>query len=165
LRRRRNGALSVCMMIETVEALELADRIAKVPGVDTPTRPPRPCAVAGHPGDAAHPEARRRRVPQRINGRQRVREGFHAVRVINDVARRDAHAGRSQRRADSPHVMIRVAILTTGSVSRAQAPTGRRLEARLEFLNRCSRRKTQRRPCAVRHHPRHARTRTPFRNR
>ena len=86
-----NGAVSVCMMIESVAGLEAADRIAKLPGVDYVSFGLLDLAQSlGHPGDAAHPDVRRAVVEcsQRIHAvGKRVREDFMRFAWINDVMR------------------------------------------------------------------------------
>jgi len=86
-----NGALSVCMMIETVEALRLADQIARVPGVDYLNFGLLDLAQSlGHPGEATHPEVKRAVADckRRINDAgKRVREDFMRFAWINDVLR------------------------------------------------------------------------------
>jgi 4-hydroxy-2-oxoheptanedioate aldolase len=91
-----NAALSVCMMIETKAALELADRIAQVPGVDYLSFGLLDLAQSlGHPGEASHPEVRRAVADctGRINRAGKpVREDFMQFAWINDMLRAGARA-------------------------------------------------------------------------
>jgi len=86
-----NGALSVCMMIESTTGLELADRIAQVPGVDYLSFGLLDLAQSlGHPGDAAHPAVQQAVVDctRRIQATgRRVREDFMRFAWVNDVLR------------------------------------------------------------------------------
>jgi 2-keto-3-deoxy-L-rhamnonate aldolase RhmA len=86
-----NGALSVCMMIETTAALQVADRIARVPGVDYVSFGLLDLAQSlGHPGDATRPEVRRAvsDCTERIHqAGKRVREDFMKFAWINDILR------------------------------------------------------------------------------
>jgi 4-hydroxy-2-oxoheptanedioate aldolase len=86
-----NGAVSVCMMIESKAGLELADRIARQPGVDYLSFGLLDLAQSlGHPGDSAHPAVRRAvaECTARINqAGKRVREDFMRYAWINDVLR------------------------------------------------------------------------------
>jgi 4-hydroxy-2-oxoheptanedioate aldolase len=86
-----NGAVSVCMMIETIEALNAADRIAQVPGVDYLSFGLLDLAQSlGHPGESAHPDVTRAVADctQRVNRvNKRVREQFMKYAWANDVLR------------------------------------------------------------------------------
>ncbi|MEO8136294.1 MAG: aldolase/citrate lyase family protein [Betaproteobacteria bacterium] len=86
-----NGAVSVCMMIESTAGLALADQIAQVPGVDYLSFGLLDLAQSlGHPGDSAHPAVRQAVVDctARINkAGKRVREDFMRFAWINDVLR------------------------------------------------------------------------------
>ena len=86
-----NRAVSVCMMIETRDALAAADRIAQVPGVDYLSFGLLDLAQSlGHPGQGAHPDVARAvaECTQRINqAGKRVREQFMHYAWINDVLR------------------------------------------------------------------------------
>jgi 2-keto-3-deoxy-L-rhamnonate aldolase RhmA len=86
-----NGAVSVCMMIETVAALNAADAIAQVPGVDYLSFGLLDLAQSlGHPGEGAHPDVSRAVAgcTQRVNkAGKRVREQFMRYAWINDVLR------------------------------------------------------------------------------
>jgi 4-hydroxy-2-oxoheptanedioate aldolase len=86
-----NGAVSVCMMIETVAALNAADAIAQVPGVDYLSFGLLDLAQSlGHPGEGAHDEVRQAVADctQRVNkAGKRVREQFMKYAWINDVLR------------------------------------------------------------------------------
>jgi 4-hydroxy-2-oxoheptanedioate aldolase len=86
-----NGAVSVCMMIETVAALNAADAIAQVPGVDYLSFGLLDLAQSlGHPGEGAHPDVAQAVVDctQRVNkAGKRVREQFMRYAWINDVLR------------------------------------------------------------------------------
>ena len=86
-----NGALSVCMMIESSAGLALADQIAKVPGVDYLSFGMLDLAQSlGHPGNSAHPAVQRAvsDCTARINqAGKRVREDFMRFAWVNDVLR------------------------------------------------------------------------------
>ena len=86
-----NGAVSVCMMIETVAALNAADAIAQVPGVDYLSFGLLDLAQSlGHPGEGAHPDVQRAVADctQRVNNvNKRVREQFMKYAWVNDVLR------------------------------------------------------------------------------
>jgi len=86
-----NGAVSVCMMIESAEGLALADQIARVPGVDYLSFGLLDLAQSlGHPGDSAHPVVRKAVADctARINqAGKRVREDFMRFAWVNDVLR------------------------------------------------------------------------------
>jgi 2-keto-3-deoxy-L-rhamnonate aldolase RhmA len=86
-----NGAVSVCMMIETVAALRAADAIAQVPGVDYLSFGLLDLAQSlGHPGEGAHPDVRQAVADctQRVNkAGKRVREQFMKYAWVNDVLR------------------------------------------------------------------------------
>jgi len=86
-----NDALSVCMMVETIAALELAGEIARVPGVDYLSFGLLDLAQSlGHPGQATHPDVRQ--AVADCSGRirkagKRVREDFMQFAWVNDVLR------------------------------------------------------------------------------
>jgi 2-keto-3-deoxy-L-rhamnonate aldolase RhmA len=86
-----NGAVSVCMMIESTAGLELADRIAHLPGVDYLSFGMLDLAQSlGHPGNSAHPVVTQAVADctARINrAGKRVREDFMRFAWINDVLR------------------------------------------------------------------------------
>jgi len=86
-----NDALSVCMMVETTEALRLAGEIAQVPGVDYLNFGLLDLAQSlGHPGQATHPEVREAvaQCTARIHqAGKRVREDFMKFAWVNDVLR------------------------------------------------------------------------------
>lgn len=86
-----NGALSVCMMIESTTGLALADRIAQVPGVDYLSFGLLDLAQSlGHPGESSHPAVRQAVVEcsARIHKvGKRVREDFMRFAWVNDVLR------------------------------------------------------------------------------
>jgi 4-hydroxy-2-oxoheptanedioate aldolase len=86
-----NGAVSVCMMIESTAGLAAADRIAQLPGVDYLSFGMLDLAQSlGQPGNAAHPEVKRAvgDCIQRIHGAgKRVREDFMRFAWVNDVLR------------------------------------------------------------------------------
>jgi len=86
-----NGATSVCMMIESTAGLELADRIAQVPGVDYLSFGLLDLAQSlGHPGNSSHPAVKQAvtECTARINKvGKRVREDFMRFAWINDVLR------------------------------------------------------------------------------
>ena len=86
-----NGAVSVCMMIESKAGLELADRIARQPGVDYLSFGLLDLAQSlGRPGEGAHPDVRQAVADctQRVNkAGKRVREQFMKYAWINDVLR------------------------------------------------------------------------------
>jgi 2-keto-3-deoxy-L-rhamnonate aldolase RhmA len=86
-----NGALSVCMMIESTTGLKLADQIAKVPGVDYLSFGLLDLAQSlGHPGESAHPAVKQAVADctQRIHAAgRRVREDFMRFAWVNDVLR------------------------------------------------------------------------------
>jgi len=104
-----NGAVSVCMMVETTAALRLADEIARVPGVDYLSFGLLDLAQSlGHPGEAQHPEVRQAvaQCTERIHhAGKRVREDFMKFAWINDVLRAgvrtllDAKAGAAAHSA------------------------------------------------------------------
>ena len=91
-----NEALSVCMMIETTAALQVADRIARVHGVDYLSFGLLDLAQSlGHPGQATHPEVKAAvgECTRRINkAGKRVREDFMKFAWINDVLRAGTRA-------------------------------------------------------------------------
>jgi 4-hydroxy-2-oxoheptanedioate aldolase len=86
-----NGAVSVCMMIESARGLELAHRIAQVPGVDYLSFGMLDLAQSlGHPGNSAHADVRHAvaECTGRINAAgRRVREDFMRFAWVNDVLR------------------------------------------------------------------------------
>ena len=86
-----NGALSVCMMIESTIGLTLADRIAEVPGVDYLSFGLLDLAQSlGHPGESSHPDVRQAVADcsARIHKvGKRVREDFMRFAWVNDVLR------------------------------------------------------------------------------
>jgi 2-keto-3-deoxy-L-rhamnonate aldolase RhmA len=86
-----NGALSLCMMIESAQGLELAHDIARLPGVDYLSFGLLDLAQSlGHAGESAHPNVRREVVActERIHAAgKRVREDFMRFAWINDVLR------------------------------------------------------------------------------
>ena len=86
-----NGAISVCMMVETAAALEAAGDIAQVPGVDYLSFGLLDRAQSlGHPGEGAHPEVKQAvsECTARINAAgKRVREQFMHYAWVNDVLR------------------------------------------------------------------------------
>jgi len=86
-----NQAISVCMMIETTAALNAADRIAQVPGVDYLSYGLLDLAQSlGHPGEGGHAEVKQAvaACTQRINeAGKRVREQFMKFAWVNDVLR------------------------------------------------------------------------------
>jgi len=86
-----NGALSVCMMIESTTGLQLADHIATIPGVDYLSFGLLDLAQSlGHPGEATHPDVKRAVADctLRINkAGKRVREEFMRFAWVNDVLR------------------------------------------------------------------------------
>jgi 4-hydroxy-2-oxoheptanedioate aldolase len=86
-----NGAISVCMMIESEAGLALADRIAKVPGVDYLSFGMLDLAQSlGHPGNSSHPSVKQAVADctARINqAGKRVREDFMRFAWVNDVLR------------------------------------------------------------------------------
>jgi 2-keto-3-deoxy-L-rhamnonate aldolase RhmA len=86
-----NGAISVCMMIETTAALAAADKIAQVPGVDYLSFGLLDLAQSlGHPGNSSHPDVKREVADctERINkAGKRVREQFMKFAWVNDVLR------------------------------------------------------------------------------
>ena len=86
-----NGAISVCMMVETTAALDAAHQIAQVPGVDYLSYGLLDLAQSlGHPGEGAHPDVTRAVADctERINGAgKRVREQFMRFAWVNDVLR------------------------------------------------------------------------------
>jgi 2-keto-3-deoxy-L-rhamnonate aldolase RhmA len=102
-----NEALSVCMMIESTKALELADTIAQVPGVDYLSFGLLDLAQSlGHPGQAAHPDVKRAVADctQRINNAgKRVREDFMRFAWINDVLRAGIRSLLDGERAAAAH--------------------------------------------------------------
>jgi len=86
-----NGALSVCMMIESSAGLALAHEIAQVPGVDYLSFGLLDLAQSlGHPGNSAHPSVQSAvadctaRIHQ---AGKRVREDFMRFAWVNDVLR------------------------------------------------------------------------------
>ena len=91
-----NGALSVCMMIESTAGLAAADRIAQLPGVDYLSFGMLDLAQSlGHPGNAAHPDVKRAvgECTERIHGAgKRVREDFMRFAWVNDVLRMGVRA-------------------------------------------------------------------------
>jgi 2-keto-3-deoxy-L-rhamnonate aldolase RhmA len=91
-----NGALSVCMMIESTAGLAAADRIAQLPGVDYLSFGMLDLAQSlGHPGNAAHPDVKRAvgECIGRIHGAgKRVREDFMRFAWVNDVLRMGVRA-------------------------------------------------------------------------
>jgi len=86
-----NGALSVCMMIESPTGLALADQIAQVPGVDYLSFGLLDLAQSlGHPGDSSHAVVKQQVADctARINKvGKRVREDFMRFAWVNDVLR------------------------------------------------------------------------------
>jgi 2-keto-3-deoxy-L-rhamnonate aldolase RhmA len=86
-----NGALSVCMMIESTAGLALADRIAQVPGVDYLSFGLLDLAQSlGHPGESGHPAVKQAVTDctERIHRvGKRVREDFMHFAWVNDVLR------------------------------------------------------------------------------
>ena len=86
-----NKAVSVCLMIESSAALEVADKVAQLPGVDYLSFGLLDLAQSlGHPGDAAHADVKRAVVQctQRIRlAGKRVREDFMKFAWVNDVLR------------------------------------------------------------------------------
>lgn len=86
-----NRAISVCMMIETTAALNAADQIAQVPGVDYLSYGLLDLAQSlGHPGEGGHPEVKQAVAgcTQRVNqAGKRVREQFMTFAWVNDVLR------------------------------------------------------------------------------
>ena len=86
-----NGALSVCMMIESTTGLALADQIAQIPGVDYLSFGLLDLAQSlGHPGQSAHPAVKQAVADctGRINKvGNRVREDFMRFAWVNDVLR------------------------------------------------------------------------------
>lgn len=86
-----NGALSVCMMIESRAGLDLAEQIAQVPGVDYLSFGLLDLAQSlGHPGQSAHPAVRQAVADcaARVNkAGKRVREDFMRFAWVNDVLR------------------------------------------------------------------------------
>ncbi len=91
-----NDAISVCMMIETTDALAAADRIAQVPGVDYLSFGLLDLAQSlGHPGNSSHAQVKREVADctQRINkAGKRVREQFMKFAWVNDVLRAGSRA-------------------------------------------------------------------------
>lgn len=91
-----NAAVSVCMMIETIDALRLAGNIARVPGVDYLSFGLLDLAQSlGHPGEASHPDVQQ--AVTQCTGRihevgKRVREDFMRFAWINDLLRAGARA-------------------------------------------------------------------------
>lgn len=102
-----NDALSVCMMIESGTGLQLADRIAQVPGVDYVSFGLLDLAQSlGHPGDSAHPAVRQAvtECTARINkAGRRVREDFMRFAWINDLLRSGIRALLDGRGAGTAH--------------------------------------------------------------
>lgn len=102
-----NNALSVCMMIETLAALEVAHRIAGVHGVDYLSFGLLDLAQSlGHPGEAAHPQVKRAVADctQRINkAGKRVREDFMKFAWINDILRAGTRSLLDGRVAATAH--------------------------------------------------------------
>ena len=102
-----NGALSVCMMIETTAALEVADRIARVQGVDYLSFGLLDLAQSlGHPGNATHPDVKRAVTDciGRIHkAGRRVREDFMKFAWINDVLRAGMRSLLDARAAPVAH--------------------------------------------------------------
>ena len=86
-----NDAISVCMMVETTAALQAADSIAKVRGVDYRSFGLLDLAQSlGHPGNGTHPDVKGAVADctQRIHeAGKRVREDFMRYAWINDVLR------------------------------------------------------------------------------
>jgi len=86
-----NGALSVCMMIESTAGLALADQIAQVPGVDYLSFGLLDLAQSlGHPGESSHPAVKQAVADctARIHKvGKRVREDFMRFAWVNDVLR------------------------------------------------------------------------------
>jgi len=86
-----NDAVSVCMMIESDAGLALADKIAKVPGVDYLSFGMLDLAQSlGHPGNSSHPAVQKAvaECTARINqAGKRVREDFMRFAWVNDVLR------------------------------------------------------------------------------
>jgi len=86
-----NDAISVCMMIETTAAVQAADRIAQVPGVDYLSYGLLDLAQSlGHPGEGAHADVKRAvtECTQRVyDAGKRVREQFMKYAWVNDVLR------------------------------------------------------------------------------
>ncbi len=86
---RVNAETSVCIMVESVGALEAAGEIAALPGVDYMSFGLNDLAQAlGHPGEPAHPEvtAAVRDATERIRAAGKpVREDFMRFAWINDI--------------------------------------------------------------------------------
>jgi len=86
-----NGAISLCMMIESADGLAHAHEIAQVPGVDYLSFGLLDLAQSlGHPGEAAHPAVRHAvaECTTRIHrAGKRVREDFMRFAWVNDVLR------------------------------------------------------------------------------
>ena len=86
-----NGAICVCMMIETAAAVQAAHQIAQVPGVDYLSYGLLDLAQSlGHPGEGAHADVKRAvtECTQRVNqAGKRVREQFMKYAWVNDVLR------------------------------------------------------------------------------
>ena len=86
-----NGAICVCMMIETAAAVQAAHQIAQVPGVDYLSYGLLDLAQSlGHPGEGAHADVKRAVTDctQRVNqAGKRVREQFMKYAWVNDVLR------------------------------------------------------------------------------
>jgi len=86
-----NGAICVCMMIETAAAVQAAHQIAQVPGVDYLSYGLLDLAQSlGHPGEGAHVDVKRAvtECTQRVNqAGKRVREQFMKYAWVNDVLR------------------------------------------------------------------------------
>jgi 4-hydroxy-2-oxoheptanedioate aldolase len=86
-----NGALSVCMMIESATGLALAEEIAQVPGVDYLSFGLLDLAQSlGHPGDSAHPAVKQAVADCTASihkAGKRVREDFMRFAWVNDVLR------------------------------------------------------------------------------
>ena len=86
-----NGALSVCMMIESKTGLALAGEIAQVPGVDYLSFGLLDLAQSlGHPGDSAHSAVKQAVADCTTSihkAGKRVREDFMRFVWVNDVLR------------------------------------------------------------------------------
>ncbi len=86
-----NGALSVCMMIESAIGLTLAGEIAQVPGVDYLSFGLLDLAQSlGHPGDSAHPAVQQAVADCTASihkAGKRVREDFMRFAWVNDILR------------------------------------------------------------------------------
>jgi 4-hydroxy-2-oxoheptanedioate aldolase len=87
--RETNETISVCIMIESLGALEAAGEIAALPGVDYMNFGLHDLAQAlGHPGEPAHPEvaeAARRASDQVRAAGKRIREDFMRFAWVNEI--------------------------------------------------------------------------------